>query len=688
MSWQTIYGFYYEEVIVEETKLLGEQPIKKLLLKFSVPCVMGLLIGALYNIVDQIFIGNSSLGYLGNAATGVSFPIICIANAFAWCIGDGAAAFLSICAGRKDGESSHKCVGTCIVSTTIISVILCVICLIFCEPLMSLFGASDATLKLACDYFRIVAFFFPAYLMFNVMNSIIRADGSPTYAMLALLLGAVINIILDPIFIFVLDWGIQGAAIATVIGQVVSFAICAVYFRKPKSFTLKRSSFRIDYPVLKNLIVLGGSTFIVQISMVVMTLLCNMMLFKYGALSKFGSDIPISVFSIQTKIYTIVGNIACGIALGGQPILGYNYGAKKMKRVKECYKYILLSSLTVGILSTIIFVTYPQIIIGIFGKQNALYMEFAIISFKIFLSLSFVTAFIKISSIFFQAIGKPVQAMIASVLRDMICFVFFTISLCILFESKTAGKGIYGILFASPLSDLVAGTVITVLTVKFLRGLKETPESISKPSAIAATRPGIIITIAREHGTCGKQIGELLANKLDIPFYCKELTAIAAKDSGLAEKFLSSDYEQEEKILYKLYLSTNVGRQSVIAQEKILCKIAEAGSCVIVGRAANHVLWNYENVLKIFLYAPEEYRIQNIQKMYGDTKEEAYEHIKRSDKARAAYYQNVSGYEWKNFGNYNLCIDVSIGKEAVVDMILDYMKHISFDGMLCLKSNP
>ena len=165
---------------MEDTKQLGEVAIKKLLLKFSIPCVMGLLIGALYNIVDQIFIGNSSLGYLGNAATGISFPIICIANAFAWCIGDGAAAFLSICAGRNDEESAHKCVGTGIVSTTIISIILCIICLIFNEPLMSLFGASDATLVLASDYFRTVALFFPAYLMFNVLNSMIRADGSPT----------------------------------------------------------------------------------------------------------------------------------------------------------------------------------------------------------------------------------------------------------------------------------------------------------------------------------------------------------------------------------------------------------------------------------------------------------------------------------------------------------------------------
>ena len=456
---------------MEETKQLGEKPIGNLLLKFSVPCVIGLLIGALYNIVDQIFIGNSSLGYLGNAATGISFPIICIANAFAWCVGDGAASYLSICAGRRDSESAHKCVGTGLTATALISIILCAVCLIFCRPLMVLFGASDATLKLACDYFYIVAAFFPAYLMFNVMNSIIRADGSPNYAMAAMLSGAVLNIILDPICIYLLDWGIRGAAIATVVGQTVSFIVCILYFRKPKSFRLAKSSFRINPSMLRNLIALGGSTFIIQISMVVMTLLSNVMLFKYGNLSRFGSDIPISVFSIQTKVYTIVCNIAVGIALGGQPILGYNFGAGKMDRVKLCYRKILFSSLTVGIVSALIFIFCPQIIIGIFGKQNELYMEFAVTSFRIFLSLCFITVFIKISSIFFQAIGKPAQAMIASVIRDMLCFVIFTLTLCAFFEGREAGTGIYGILFASPLSDLVAGIVVTVLTVRFFKNM-------------------------------------------------------------------------------------------------------------------------------------------------------------------------------------------------------------------------
>ena len=354
---------------MEENKILGEKPVSQLLLKFSVPCVMGLLISALYNIVDQIFIGNSELGYLGNAATGISFPIICICNAFAWCVGDGAASYLSICSGRKDSESAHRCVGTGLTTTFIISVILSGICILFCEPLMILFGASEATLGLACNYFKIIALFFPAYLMFNVMNSMIRADGNSTYAMVAMCSGAILNIILDPICIFWLDWGIEGAAIATVIGQGVSFIICGLYFLKPKSFKLSKESFHIKKDMLKNLIMLGGSTFIIQISMVVMTLLSNITLAKYGATSIYGSDIPISVFSIQTKVYTIVNNIAVGIALGGQPILGYNYGAKKLDRVKEVFKSGIIIGLIISSVMSIFSITNPYLLIRMFTKD-------------------------------------------------------------------------------------------------------------------------------------------------------------------------------------------------------------------------------------------------------------------------------------------------------------------------------
>lgn len=664
-------GHNKQEVIMETTQentILGQEKISKLLLKFSIPCVTGLLISALYNIVDQIFIGNSELGYLGNAATGVSFPVICIANAFAWCVGDGAASYLSICAGRKDSDSAHKCVGTGITTTLVISIILAILCEIFAVPLMGLFGASSQTLTMAVEYFRIVAAFFPFYLLLNVMNSMIRADGSPAYAMAAMLAGAVMNIILDPVFIFLFQWGIAGAAWATAIGQVVSFLACVFYFFKPKTFRLSRRSFVPDKAALRSTVSLGAATFVTQISIVVLSLVCNMTLFHYGELSKYGPDVPISVFSIQTKVYTVVGNIVTGIVLGGQPIFGYNYGAKRMDRVRETYRLVLYATLAVGLTATLLFELCPQIVIGIFGAGNALYQEFALKTFRIYLSLTTITCLVKMTAVFFQSIGKSVHAVVASLIRDIVCFTPLALLLPRILEKANAGTGINGILFAAPMADLVAVVVILCLTIPFFRKLNQTGEvqettrQILKPS-----HPGVIITIAREHGTAGKQIGRLVAERLNIPFYYKEMTELAAQEAGLDKEFVSDLNAPHH--LHELYLSTTVVKQAVIAQEKIIRKIADHGTCVIVGRAADYVLRDYEHVCRVFIYAPKEYRVNKIMEMYGDSKDEALNHLKNSDQARAAYYRNISGQNWRNPHNYSLCLDASVGTEKCVELI-------------------
>ena len=454
-------------------EVLEREKISKLLIKFSVPCVLGLLISAFYNIVDQIFVGNSALGYLGNAATGVSFPVICLVNAFAWCVGDGAASYLSICAGRKDSDSAHKCVGTGLTVTLMIGVVLTAVCLLFARPLMDLFGASEQTLSMATEYFQIVAAFFPVYLLMNVMNSMIRADGSPGYAMVAMITGAACNIALDPLLIFTLKWGIAGAAWATVIAQTASFLVCLVYFRKPRSFHLTPKSFRPDRQVLGKLILLGGSTFVNQISIVVLTLVCNMTLAKYGAMSPYGQDIPISVFSIQTKVYTVVCNIVVGIVLGGQPIFGYNYGAGNFDRVRQAYKLILKATLIVSLLATLVFELWPQGIIRIFGSGDAKYQEFAVLTFRIYLSLTVITCVVKLSAIFFQAIGKPFHSVMASLIRDILCFTPLALLLPVFLEKKTPGTGIYGILIAAPIADLVSIIVVLTLTISFFRKLNK-----------------------------------------------------------------------------------------------------------------------------------------------------------------------------------------------------------------------
>lgn len=657
--------------------MLGEEKISKLLIKFSIPCILSLLISALYNIVDQIFVGNSELGYLGNAATGIVFPILIIAQAFAWCIGDGSAAYLSICQGKKDTQNSHRCIGTGITITLILSVIMLALCAVWKEPLLRLFGASDQTIGMAMEYFTIVLCFFPAFMLMNMMNAVIRADGSPAVSMASMSLGAILNIILDPIFIFALNWGIAGAAWATVIGQTFSFLVSVLYFFRTKSFRLTKDSFVPHFKIFSNALKLGASSFITQMSIVVISLVCNIMLAKYGALSIYGQDIPISVISIETKVFTIVINIVVGIVLGGQPILGYNYGAGKYKRVKETYRTILIATLAVGIVSTLIFEICPQAVIHIFGSGNdTLYLEYARRTFRIFLSLVIFTCVIKMSSIFFQAVGKPFMAVIASLTRDIVCFVPLVILIPSIYERNQAGSGVNGILFAAPAADIIGMIVAVCLTIHYFKTMEsnKNPEPVQENAVIRPSHKGVIITIAREHGSCGKRIAQLAAERMGIACYYKEITALAAQEIGLDRHFVSDINENSPEFLRSLYLSTSVVQQAIVAQEQIIRKIADFGSCVIVGRAADYVLSDYPDVVRIFIYAPKEYRVKKVMEMYGDTEEAGRKSIAQSDAARSAYYNSISGGEWGNPHGYHLCIDSSCGVDAAVNIICDYIK--------------
>lgn len=660
-----------------QNHMLGEEKISKLLMKFSIPCILSLLISALYNIVDQIFVGNSELGYLGNAATGIVFPILIIAQAFAWCVGDGSAAYLSICQGKKDTQNAHHCIGSGITATLILSIVMLVLCAAFKEPLLRLFGASDQTIGMAMEYFTIVLCFFPAFMLMNMMNAVIRADGSPAVSMASMSLGAILNIVLDPIFIFSLNWGIAGAAWATVVGQTVSFLVSVLYFFRTKSFRLTKRSFVPQLKIFNNALKLGASSFITQMSIVVISLTCNIMLAKYGTLSIYGQDIPISVISIETKVFTIVINIVVGIVLGGQPILGYNFGAKKYNRVRETYRTVLIATLVVGIVSTLIFEICPQVVIGIFGSGNdGLYLEYAVRTFRVFLSLVIFTCVIKMSSIFFQAVGKPIMAVIASLTRDIICFVPLVILIPSIFEGNQAGTGINGILFAAPAADIIGMIVAVCLTVRYFKTMETGAggEPVSEDVIIRPSHRGIIVTIAREHGSCGKRIAQLVAERMGVACYYKEMTALAAKEIGLDQQFVSDINENSPELLRSLYLSTDVVQQAIVAQEQIIRKIADNGSCVIVGRAADYVLSDYRNVVRIFIHAPKEYRVKKVMEMYGDTEEAGRKSIVRSDAARSAYYNSISGGQWGDPHSYDLCIDSSCGVEAAASMICDYIE--------------
>ncbi len=665
---------------VQSSDFLGKEKISKLMVKFCIPCVLSLLVAALYNIVDQIFVGNSELSTLGNAATGVVFPIFIIAQGFAWYFGDGSAAYINIHQGKGDTGKIHKCVGTGMTLTVIVSVVLLAIFYPLKTQMLTLFGASENSIGYAVEYFNIILGFFPIYMLSNMINAVVRADGSPSWSMLSMLAGAIVNIVLDPIFIFACKWGMSGAAWATVIGQCVSFVISIVYLFRTKTFKLTLKSLIPDFKTYGEAFKLGLSSLITQMTIVVISLVCNIMLAKYGSMSKYGADIPIAVIGIESKVFTVVINIVVGIVLGCQPIIGYNMGARNFGRIKKLYRSILLCTVAVGAIATILFEAAPDAVVGMFGKPTNIpnpddYWEFARKTFRIFLALVIFTCTIKMSSIFFQAVGKPVFAVLTSLIRDIICFVPLICVLPIFY-------GVNGILMSAPIADLLAMFVTAGLTIAFFMSIRKIAAKSSAASGqdstvIKPSKEGVIITIARQHGSSGKQIGKVVAEKLGIPFYYKEMTALAAQESGLDKEFISDINANSPDVLRSLYLSCEVVQQAITAQDKIIRKIADNGSCVIVGRAADYVLRNYKDVVRIYIYAPEEYRVKRIMEVYGDSEEEAKKNLRRSDKARAAYYANISAQKWGDSKNYDLCVDSSIGVEQSANLIVSYVQALN-----------
>ena len=455
----------------ENTAYLGTERIYKLVVKFGVPCVLSLLVSALYNVVDQIFIGNSELSTLGNAATGVVFPLFIIAQAFAWWIGDGCAAYINIHQGRGDTEHIHECVGTSVVATLAISLLAVVVFYPIKTTFLVLFGASEDSLPYAEQYYEIILFFLPVYMLSNMINSVIRADGSPAVSMASMLAGAIINIILDPVFIFGFRFGMAGAAWATAIGQSASLAVSLAYLPFSKTFRLSLTSFIPRIKDFSEATRLGLSSLVTQLAIVILALTSNAMFAKYGGTSHYGKDIPMAAIAIESKAFTVIISIVVGVALGCQPVISYNVGAKNFTRVKKLYKAIFLFSLAVGIISTLVFELFPDVVVELFGKPTNIpnpddYYEFAKKTFRIFLSLVTFTCLAKASSLFFLAAGKSLFAAIVSPVRDLLCFVSLAIILPVFL-------GIDGVLIASPISDVVAIIVTAILTAVYFKNLEK-----------------------------------------------------------------------------------------------------------------------------------------------------------------------------------------------------------------------
>ena len=442
-----------EEVLVQEnvnekSNMMGTKSIPKLLLSLAIPAIIANLVNSLYNIVDQIFIGHG-VGYLGNAATSVAFPLTTICMAIGLMVGLGASANFNLEIGRKNPEKAKMIVGTASTLLVASGLVIMVITNVFLKDLLYLFGATELTIDYAVEYTRITSFGIPFLLFSTGFNPIIRADGSPIYSMLSVLTGAILNTILDPIFIFVCDWGMAGAAWATLISQIVAATMCALYFIWFKNVRVKIKDFIPKFSIAKIIATVGMSSFIFQISTMVIQIVSNNMLKKYGADSIYGSDIPIAIAGIVSKISLIFLAVIIGIIQGAQPIFGYNYGAKNYKRVRDTLKLAIISSFIFSLFAFALFMFAPRPLISLFGEGSELYFEFGTKYLRVFLFFTFLNGVQIASTTFFQAIGKAVKGAILSLIKQVIFLLPLLIVLPIF-------MGVEGVMFAAPISDLIA----------------------------------------------------------------------------------------------------------------------------------------------------------------------------------------------------------------------------------------
>lgn len=658
-----------------EENILGKEKIGKLMRKFSIPCIISMLVNSLYNIVDQIFIG-WGVGYLGNGATNIVFPLNMICLAFALMIGDGTSAYLSLKLGEKKKDEAKRGVANGILTSILISIVFFVVILALLPQLLNLFGCTEALRSYALDYGFIIATGLPFMMVGTTLNSIIRADGSPKYSMVSMVSGALLNTILDPIFIFVFNMGVKGAAIATIVSQVLTFILNICYIKRFKSVKLDEKDFKLNGKAVGKLLSLGISSFITQMSIVFVMAVENNMLKKCGANSDFGSEIPITVLGIVMKISQILNSIILGIAVGAQPIIGYNYGAGKNDRVKETLKKVLGLSIIVSTIAFILFQTIPDKLIAIFGSGDEKYIEFACLAFRTYLMLCIFNGVQIPSGIFFQAIGKSVISAILSVSRQIVLLIPAMIILGNIF-------GVHGVLSAGPIADGIAFMIALILIIREVRKLgKRSQESQALESDTvveAKSENKIVVTVSREYGSGGRYVAKLLSEKLGVKFYDKEIVTKLAEETGLSEEYIEEN-EQKRGILSTLENDQVTGLSSkdelFIKETELIKKLARKHSCVIVGRCADFILKNNRNVVKVFVYSDMEDKIKRATKFYGLNKEKAEKEIKNIDKQRANHYKYYTEREWKEYSNYDICINSdTFGVEKSADIIYDMIQN-------------
>lgn len=444
---------------------LGSEPVSTLLRRFAIPSVIAMLVSALYNMVDQLFIGHS-IGVLGNAATNVAFPLSMVCTSIGLLCGIGGAANFNLCMGRREPEHAKSYVGSAISMLAILGVILCVAVQLFLRPMMLLFGATPDVIDYACTYTRITSIGFPFLIVTIGGSNLIRADGSPKFSMLCNLIGAIVNTILDPLFIFVFHMGMAGAALATITGQILSFALVVFYLRGFKTLPLSLSDLKPNMACWARIAALGATPAFNQVAMMVVQIVMNNTLTHYGSNSVYGSDIPLACAGIISKVNMLFFSFVIGISQGLQPIVSFNFGAQKYDRVKDAYKKAVFAATAISIVAFLCFQLFPRQIIGIFGSGSEEYLHFAERYFRIFLFFTFLNGIQPVSSNFFTSIGAPKKGIFLSLTRQII----FLLPLLLIFPYLF---GIDGVMYTAPIADLAAASVSIVMVVREFKIMAE-----------------------------------------------------------------------------------------------------------------------------------------------------------------------------------------------------------------------
>lgn len=645
---------------METTEFFGTEKISKILWKLAPPVMLAQLIQALYNIVDSLFVGRYSDS--GLTALSIIYPLQLLMIAFAVGTGVGIntvmAAKLGV--GKKKEAEEYAGVGTPLAIA--MWFVFAVTCWFIMPAYAKMSTDSVDVISDVIVYGRIVCVFSFGLFLESIWTKVLQANGNMKTPMAAQILGAVTNIILDPLLIFGMfglpELGIAGAAIATVAGQIVAAIVVwrGGFKKSPKREIYPHHVARIFRLGVPNILMQSAYTFYILGLNLILATFSDQAVTALGLYYKWQTFFFIPLGAMQTCIV---------------PVISFNYAARNIDRCKKtlsaavCFGWVLMA------MGTLCFNLFPTQMLKVF-TSDALVIEIGSVGFH-FVGISFIPMVTSlIFPVFFQAVGYSLKSSFLTVIRTVVLFV----PLGFLFSRL----GLNWFWMTFPVTEVITSAVGLLyyrqfLASEYVREKKKEIVTEQKEILLKKSNRGMIITIAREHGSGGKQIGKIVAERLEIPFYYKEMIALAAHESGLDKEFISDIHKNSPNIMRDLYLSTQAVQHAVVAQDRIIRKIADEGSCVIVGRSADYVLKDYENVVRIFIHAPEEYRLHRVMEVYGDSAEEAEKNIHRSDRARSAYYKHISGKEWGDKENYELVIDSSCGVEKTVDTILEYVSN-------------